>query len=430
MGVIAEGLCEANMPFCVIDTEGEYSTLKNLFSVLVVGGDNADVEIDVDYSKLFAASIANDVPIVLDVSDVVDKKERVYGALRALYEIESKAKKPYLILMEEADKFAPQVVSKNINIVEEISIRGRKRGLGMLIATQRPANISKNVLAQCSYGFIGKLTIENDLYAVRVLFENRGRLTSVTRLGTGEFIPFGLGIDQKFQVKSRETIHRGRTPTVEIQKPSANRLTKIIRELKGRPADVKVSKKEPATFPIDVVRASFGIKDASKYAEKMTQRRFIMFGDATEKVDSVDLEYLPVGLCSLRLPTLRKNEYLEFHALINDRCELIKLDEGIKFLQLEGSEKSFEHKYIAYLRKDSIPLDKADAARKEVIASGISEKKARDCLSKFFPGSILMEFQTVHLPVYRITLRKENKVRVFMLDGIYGQKIEFNSESG
>jgi type IV secretory pathway VirB4 component len=46
MGVIAEELCRLNMAFCVIDTEGEYSSLKSMFNVIIVGGDNKDIELD------------------------------------------------------------------------------------------------------------------------------------------------------------------------------------------------------------------------------------------------------------------------------------------------------------------------------------------------------------------------------------------------
>ena len=47
------------MPFCVIDTEGEYSSLKSMFNVIVVGGENKDVDFSIDYTKLFRASIIN-----------------------------------------------------------------------------------------------------------------------------------------------------------------------------------------------------------------------------------------------------------------------------------------------------------------------------------------------------------------------------------
>ncbi|MDE1860036.1 MAG: DUF87 domain-containing protein, partial [Candidatus Micrarchaeota archaeon] len=48
-GVIAEELCKAGLPFCIIDTEGEYSSLKSMSkNVIVVGGENGDVSTDID----------------------------------------------------------------------------------------------------------------------------------------------------------------------------------------------------------------------------------------------------------------------------------------------------------------------------------------------------------------------------------------------
>ena len=72
------------------------------------------------------------MPVVVDVSDVVDGKEMVYKVLEALYVLENEIRKPYLVLVEEADKFAPQTMSKSANMIEEISVRGRKEALACL----------------------------------------------------------------------------------------------------------------------------------------------------------------------------------------------------------------------------------------------------------------------------------------------------------
>ena len=79
------------------------------------------------------------LPIVLDLSDTADSEAAVLSALHALYQVESKVRKPYLVLVEEADKFVPQVISGKENAIEEISVRGRKRGIGLFITTQRPS---------------------------------------------------------------------------------------------------------------------------------------------------------------------------------------------------------------------------------------------------------------------------------------------------
>ncbi|MGA3020720.1 MAG: DUF87 domain-containing protein [Candidatus Micrarchaeales archaeon] len=420
-GVIAEELGKAGMPFCVVDTEGEYASLRNLFNIIIVGGDKKDVGLDVDFSRLFDASISNDLPIILDVSDAVDKKEAVYDALQALYQLESKIHKPYLLIIEEADKFAPQVVGKGTNMIEEISIRGRKRGIGIFITTQRPANISKNVLAQCSYGFIGKLTIENDLNAIRILFGNRSRLTQITRLHTGEFLPFGLDYEMQFRVKSRSARHMGATPSIESYRPSSSALITVLKELKG---DTSLKKRpgESSTSRIQAIPLQFSFEDAKSYAERISRKKFVFFGNTDERIDSIMLQYLPLGLCVIRIPTRRRNEYDEYACLLNSRYELTLINKGIKFLAVSKNERNrTNHK--KYALKKFPQFNQVETSKESIIDGNINKKRAATCISRIFPNSIMTSFQIVHSPVYRITLRKKNKVRVFTIDGIYGRNI-------
>ena len=105
----------------------------------------------------------------MDVSDVLDQRKLVAEFSSKLYEIENQQREPYLLIVEEADKFVPQN-KDSLKEIEEISKRGRKRGLGLLVATQRPSLVNKNVLSQCGNQLIGKLTTENDLKAVDLFF--------------------------------------------------------------------------------------------------------------------------------------------------------------------------------------------------------------------------------------------------------------------
>lgn len=422
-GVIAEELCKSKMPFCIIDTEGEYDSLKGMFNVIVVGGDNKDIDLDVDFSKLFNASIANGIPIILDLSDVVEKKEVAYGALEALYKLESKIRKPYLIFIEEADKFAPQVISKSANIVEEISVRGRKRGMGLFITTQRPANVSKNVLAQCSYGFIGKLTIENDLKALRVLFESRKTLTQITRLHTGEFVSFGLNDEREFKVKGRLVRHIGITPLIGSSRPFNNALASILKELKGEKQEARKEKGAQRMVRIQAIPISFTAEDAKAYAARIAKREFIVFGKITEKIEPIDLQYLPLGLCTMRAPTKHKNEYAEYHCIVNGRYELVRLEREVKFMTIGKDEDRSKAGYRKYFMQNAPVFDMMDVVKEDIISSGINKKRAKAHMDKVFPESVLVDFQIVYLPIYRITLRRGNKVRIFTIEGLYGQSV-------
>lgn len=400
MGIVAEGIGNKRLPFCIIDTEGEYTSLKSSIPyVLVVGGDSSDVSTEVDLQELFRKSILNSIPVVLDVSDIVKKQEYVYKALSTLYKIEEELRKPFLVMIEEADKFAPQVVHQNINIIEELSVRGRKRGIGLLIATQRPSNISKNVLSQCSYGFIGKLTIENDLNAISQLFSNRSYLDEIVNLSTGEFMPFGIDFKEKFKVKPRTSFHMGSTPQInEDQLNTTIEINSVINELKNKKAinktntassDSKSSSKSKSESNVKTIESKIfspiiSEEDAKIFAEKSSHKLFGIFGKKLEFISELSLKYLPVMLCDIRIPTKKKREFDVYQILITNEGNLIKINKGIiifnpniKYKKITSSEEK-----LLYTVKLSKSIKKIDLFKIQDFKSSTITPSIRSLNSK------------------------------------------------
>jgi hypothetical protein len=76
---------------------------------------------------------------------------------------------PGMLVVEEAHNFAPERgFSKTISseVLRTIASEGRKFGLGMMVISQRPARIDKNVLSQCGTQVIMKVTNPNDLKSI------------------------------------------------------------------------------------------------------------------------------------------------------------------------------------------------------------------------------------------------------------------------
>lgn len=76
---------------------------------------------------------------------------------------------PGMLVVEEAHNYAPEKgFSKTVStdILRTIASEGRKFGLGMMVISQRPARIDKNVLSQCGTQIIMKVTNPNDLKAI------------------------------------------------------------------------------------------------------------------------------------------------------------------------------------------------------------------------------------------------------------------------
>ncbi len=76
---------------------------------------------------------------------------------------------PGMLVIEEAHNFAPErgfSKTASSEILRTIASEGRKFGLGLMVISQRPARIDKNVLSQCGTQIIMKVTNPNDLKSI------------------------------------------------------------------------------------------------------------------------------------------------------------------------------------------------------------------------------------------------------------------------
>ncbi|WP_292484803.1 ATP-binding protein [Methanohalobium sp.] len=76
---------------------------------------------------------------------------------------------PGMLVIEEAHNFAPEKgfsKSPSSEVLRNIASEGRKFGLGMMVISQRPARVDKNVLSQCGTQIIMKVTNPNDLKSI------------------------------------------------------------------------------------------------------------------------------------------------------------------------------------------------------------------------------------------------------------------------
>jgi DNA helicase HerA-like ATPase len=127
IAVICEELCKNKLGFAVIDPEGEYSGLKEKYDILWLGNNpNADASFEnSDLDNTARVVVDSGFPIIADVSDEKDENETVKRFCEALYNACDKLRKPYLLIVEEADKYSPNK-GKQLEIIEEVARRGRK----------------------------------------------------------------------------------------------------------------------------------------------------------------------------------------------------------------------------------------------------------------------------------------------------------------
>lgn len=159
--VIAEELWDNNVPFVLLDPMGTSWGLRSSADgkgagvpVVVIGGKHGDVPLERGGGKVIADLVCEEgISMVLDMSELGSRaaeREFAHAFLERMYRRNTK----YLVhlLVDEADLFAPQTPQAGdrplLGVTENIVRRGRNRGIGCTLITQRPAVLNKDVLTQ------------------------------------------------------------------------------------------------------------------------------------------------------------------------------------------------------------------------------------------------------------------------------------------
>ncbi len=287
IGVLCEELCKADLPFIIIDPEGEYKSLKEKFDIVWACNDpDADVLLNFQIcEKLADVAVNKHLKLIFDTSESSNEFDLVEEFLKHFYEVEDRVRTPMLLILEEADRFAPQGRGERIDELMEISRRGRKRGIGLVIATQRPAMVDKNILSQCGNQFIGRLRTENDLNAVGLFFRSKSDTNTIPDLEDGHFYSMGdiSPAVQNVHIRKRETTHGGGTPGRTSQ-------VKEVKELKifqDRPADLPVTSNGKAP---ELVSAQVSASTPEKQPVAIENNDIDKTSDLTHKDTSQNIE--------------------------------------------------------------------------------------------------------------------------------------------
>jgi DNA helicase HerA-like ATPase len=138
--------------------------------------------------------------VVVDLGSLATRAEQALAAgavLRALWRTRAR-REPVLIVIDEAHNVCPQVPEDGlIALAAEDAIRiageGRKFGLYLLLATQRPDKLHTNVLSQCDNLLLMRMNSEADLAVVGEVFSfvPPGLLEGATAFRQGEALAAG-----------------------------------------------------------------------------------------------------------------------------------------------------------------------------------------------------------------------------------------------
>ena len=206
----------------IIDPEGDFVTLADRYGHVVIEGERTEAEL----LGIAARVRQHRVSCVLSLEglDVEDQMRAAGIFLNGLFDAERDYWYPVLIVVDEAQMFAPAAAGEVTDEVRKLSLgamtnlmcRGRKRGLAGVIATQRLAKLAKNVAAEASNFLMGRTFLDIDMArAADLLGLDRRGAEMFRDLPRGAFVALGPALTKrpvKVQIGTVETSARSSSP--------------------------------------------------------------------------------------------------------------------------------------------------------------------------------------------------------------------------
>jgi hypothetical protein len=299
--VMVEEMLKARLQVAVVDPLGVWWGLRSSsdgkqagFPILILGGQHGDVPLDAGEAsgKLIADLLVEErLSAVLDLSLFSKEEMRtlVTAFAERLFRAKATRPDPLHLMVDEADMFLPQRYSagpamRMVGAFNDLVLKGRVRGLGSTLITQRSAKINKDVLTQVEILLAMRITHPRDRVPIEEWVKEHGdeegwkrMLASLHQLPVGTaWVWWGTEhLLKEIRVRKRTTFDSSATPKVgqrtappktvadvdlaalekkmaaTVAKAKADdpkelrrQIAELQKQLRARPADVQVQEVE------------------------------------------------------------------------------------------------------------------------------------------------------------------------------------------
>ncbi|WP_315738600.1 MULTISPECIES: ATP-binding protein [unclassified Bradyrhizobium] len=207
----------------IIDPEGDFVTLAERFGHLVIAAEDHTeraLQVAGERARMHRVSTV----LNLEGLDAENQMRRAAAFLNGLFEISRDHWYPMLVVVDEAQLFAPAVAGEvsdearkaSLGAMTNLMCRGRKRGLAGVIATQRLAKLAKNVAAEASNFLMGRTFLDIDMArAADLLGMERRQAEAFRDLERGQFMALGPALSRRplgLRIGPTDTKPRNATP--------------------------------------------------------------------------------------------------------------------------------------------------------------------------------------------------------------------------
>lgn len=306
--VMAEEMFSAGCPFVAIDPVGSWWGLragrdskKGGIPIPIFGGEHGDVPLERGGGQVVADLVVDqNVSCVLDLSAFESEGAKKAFLLAFAQRLYHRNRTPRHLFLEECDDYVPQRPQHEdaqlLRAWENIVRRGRSRGLGMTLITQRSAVVNKNVLTQVGTLITLRTTSPQDRSAVEAWIEFHGQkddiLATLSSLESGEawvWSPDFLRDTKRFRFRLSTTFDSGATPKLGAAPSKAATLADVdLGALQERMAATieKAKTEDPKALQAEVARLKREL--AAKPAPKVERVEVPVMRDShIERIEQV-----------------------------------------------------------------------------------------------------------------------------------------------
>jgi hypothetical protein len=236
-GKLCELLMDAEVQVVVLDSVGNWYGLRigsdgksHGYDVPVIGGLRGDVPLEATGGQLIADVVVNTGrSLILDISQfsLSDRKRfcTAFGERLWLAKKRQARPAPLMLVIEESQLIIPQHVGRNeahmVGIFEEIIRLGRNYGIGVMMISQRPQSVNKEVLNQAECLLVGQVNGSQERKALQEWIVHQGMdknlVDELPSLPVGTMYvwsPQWLRTLQKIKVLPKKTHDASATPRV------------------------------------------------------------------------------------------------------------------------------------------------------------------------------------------------------------------------
>ena len=281
----------------VLDSEGEFSTLREKFDYLICAPKGGDVIATPQTAAVLARTLLElGTSAIIDIYELKahERPRFIKLFLEAMMNAPKKLWHPVMVVIDEAHVYCPEKgKAESVGAVIDLATRGRKRGYCAVLATQRLSKLHKDTAAELLNKLIGRTGLDIDVKraADELGMTPKDAIANLRPVKAGTFYAFGPALSlevKKVVIGKVKTSHpeagkmankKTPPPTAKVKKILAN-IGDLAKEAIEEARTIADFKKENAELRKKLTIAG---KQDGGIAEREVERRIKVAVEEVER---------------------------------------------------------------------------------------------------------------------------------------------------